>query len=70
MISDFIIVLVLTAAYVVLCLVSPLGLCRRCDGTGDAQVGFFRPCRRCHGSGLRARLGLRLLESVRRRETK
>lgn len=56
------------ACYFVVCLASPLGRCRRCQGHGNrpALVGRTRrECRRCDGTGRRVRTGRRLIEHLR-----
>ncbi|WFB08271.1 hypothetical protein LRS74_15320 [Streptomyces sp. LX-29] len=62
-----------TFCYILLCVVSPFGNCRKCDGfgakvrinrRGRAKVG--RICRRCHGVGKSLRIGRRLHNRARR----
>ncbi|MFF2074629.1 hypothetical protein ACFVXG_07720 [Kitasatospora sp. NPDC058162] len=56
--------MLVTLCYAVLCAVSPFTTCRKCSGFGATAPGRLRrrpqACRRCHGSGLRLRLGRRL----------
>ncbi|MEV6527723.1 hypothetical protein AB0M43_37965 [Longispora sp. NPDC051575] len=49
------------AYYLLKCTVSPFGRCRRCSGTRRTGRKFARPCPRCDGTGLRQRLGRRLI---------
>ncbi|MEV7417499.1 hypothetical protein [Streptomyces sp. NPDC089919] len=59
--------LLLTLSYATLCVASPFGRCRKCDGFGFAltysrkgkpQRG--KHCRRCDGHGIRIRKGRHL----------
>ncbi|MEW1634493.1 hypothetical protein AB0469_10505 [Streptomyces sp. NPDC093801] len=60
-------ILAALAAYTLLCMASPFGTCRKCDGAGAkptvnraGKVKKVRPCRRCKGQGKRLRVGRRL----------
>ncbi|MFA7768978.1 hypothetical protein [Streptomyces sp. NRRL S-448] len=60
-------ILATLAGYALLCMVSPFGTCRKCDGIGAkltlnraGKVKRVKPCRRCHGQGKRLRVGRRL----------
>ncbi|WP_435588173.1 hypothetical protein [Micromonospora aurantiaca (nom. illeg.)] len=55
------------AWYLILCVVSPWGRCRRCHGRRyhRTAIGTRRDCRRCDGTGRRARIGRRLAEYIR-----
>ncbi|MFI7352728.1 hypothetical protein ACIBTP_02130 [Streptomyces avidinii] len=55
------------AGYTLLCMASPFGTCRKCDGIGakltlkrSGKVKRVKPCRRCKGQGKRLRVGRRL----------
>lgn len=53
----------MTLCYATVCTVSPFGICRRCAGlgrTGPRRGLHSRPCRRCHGTGIRIRRGRHL----------
>lgn len=52
-----------TAGYAVACAVWPYGNCLRCGGAGrkgSPTKKYFRPCRKCKGTGTRVRTGRRL----------
>ncbi len=58
---------IVTLCYVVRCWLSPFGPCRACDGMGHAlitdrkgRLKRGRTCRRCHGHGIRIRVGRHL----------
>ncbi|MCP3754916.1 hypothetical protein [Streptomyces sp. TBY4] len=60
-------ILVTLAGYTLLCMASPFGTCRKCDGIGAkltlnraGKVKRVKPCRRCRGQGKRLRVGRRL----------
>lgn len=60
-------ILATLAGYTLLCMASPFGTCRKCDGIGAkltlnrvGKVKRVKPCRRCHGQGKRLRVGRRL----------
>ncbi|KJY29959.1 hypothetical protein [Streptomyces katrae] len=59
-------ILAALAAYTLLCMASPFGTCRKCDGAGAKptlhRTGkvMVKPCRRCKGHGKRLRVGRRL----------
>ncbi|MFH8888686.1 hypothetical protein [Streptomyces sp. NPDC017949] len=60
-------ILATLAGYTLLCMASPFGTCRKCDGIGAkltlnraGKVKRVKPCRRCHGQGKRLRVGWRL----------
>jgi hypothetical protein len=72
-------ILTITLGYALLCTASPFGTCRRCHGQPPARRRALTParilgggspyrrvCRRCHGSGIRLRLGRRLYNHLRR----
>lgn len=61
--------IVITFRYVAACYVQPFGRCRRCKGKRHIpnRIGRgSRHCRRCDGTGLRLRLGRRLVNHLRR----
>jgi hypothetical protein len=60
-----------TLCYIGLCVASPFGRCRACDGlghqlitkktiTGNVRHRRGKDCRRCQGTGIRLRIGRRL----------
>ncbi|MFC4146809.1 hypothetical protein ACFO0M_11155 [Micromonospora mangrovi] len=53
--------------YLVVCVASPWGRCRRCHGRRyhRTAIGTRRDCRRCDGTGIRVRAGRRLLDHIR-----
>ncbi|MDG4753790.1 hypothetical protein O7630_22895 [Micromonospora sp. WMMD718] len=53
--------------YLAVCAASPWGRCRRCHGRRyhRTAIGTRRDCRRCDGTGIRVRLGRRLLDYIR-----
>jgi hypothetical protein len=53
--------LLLTVGYLAVCCARPFGTCRHALGTRAR-----RTCRRCHGTGLRARTGVHLVNEARR----
>jgi hypothetical protein len=53
--------LLLTLSYTLVCCTSPFGRCRHAAGIRSA-----RTCRRCHGTGRRARTGVHLYNAARR----
>ncbi|WP_404958057.1 hypothetical protein [Streptomyces sp. 147326] len=60
-------ILATLAGYILLCMASPFGTCRKCDGVGAkltvnraGKVKRVKPCRRCRGQGKRLRIGRRL----------
>ncbi|MEW1633275.1 hypothetical protein AB0469_04310 [Streptomyces sp. NPDC093801] len=60
-------ILATLAAYTLLCMASPFGTCRKCDGAGAkltlnhaGKLKKVKPCRRCKGHGKRLRVGRRL----------
>jgi len=59
---------IVTLGYVVLCVVSPFGSCRRCHGHGHhiTRRGRRRLCRRCDATGLRIRTGRHLVNAAQR----
>ncbi|MFD6886258.1 hypothetical protein [Streptomyces sp. NPDC059957] len=59
--------LAVTLGYGVRCWLSPFGTCRKCDGVGQllktdrkGRPKRGKVCRRCHGHGIRVRVGRRL----------
>jgi hypothetical protein len=50
-----------TLSYLTVCSASPWGRCAACRGTGGRHH-----CHRCHGTGLRPRLGWQALTYLRR----
>ncbi|MFB6675587.1 hypothetical protein ACFCWG_24815 [Streptomyces sp. NPDC056390] len=56
------IVLAWILGYSALCALKPFGRCRRCQGEGERTTrrGRLKPCRRCHETGLRLRVGRRI----------
>ena len=62
------IVIGLTAGYLLVCWIWPFGSCGRCKGTGKrhALIGRgFRHCGRCDGSGYRIRIGRHVVNYLR-----
>lgn len=62
--------LLVAAAYLVFCYVSPFARCSRCGGLGRRTGRILRasrPCRRCRGRGRRIRVGRRLVNVALRR---
>ncbi|MFH8405532.1 hypothetical protein ACH4FX_12265 [Streptomyces sp. NPDC018019] len=62
-------VLAIVFGYPLLCYLSPLTACRRCDGWGhatktgrDGQLRRGKDCRRCRTTGKRVRIGRRIYE--------
>ncbi|WP_374776668.1 hypothetical protein OG756_31850 [Streptomyces sp. NBC_01310] len=60
-------ILATLAGYALLCMASPFGTCRKCDGAGAkltvnraGKIKRVKPCRRCRGHGKRLRVGRRL----------
>ncbi|MBT2402832.1 MULTISPECIES: hypothetical protein [unclassified Streptomyces] len=60
-------ILATLAGYTLLCMASPFGTCRKCDGIGAkltlnraGKVKRVKPCHRCKGQGKRLRVGRRL----------
>ncbi|TCB95813.1 hypothetical protein E0H26_18600 [Micromonospora zingiberis] len=55
------------AWYLILCSVSPWERCRRCHGARSHRtaIGTRRDCPRCDGTGIRVRIGRRLLDYIR-----
>ncbi|TDB78415.1 hypothetical protein [Micromonospora sp. KC721] len=53
--------------YLAVCAASPWGRCRRCHGRRyhRTAIGTRRDCRRCDGTGIRVRLGRRLIDYIR-----
>ncbi|MEU4371828.1 hypothetical protein [Micromonospora chersina] len=53
--------------YLTVCAASPWGRCRRCHGRRyhRTAIGTRRDCRRCDGTGIRVRLGRRLINYIR-----
>lgn len=63
------IVLLVTAGYIVACVLWPFTACRVCEGQGKFRSPSgraWRKCRRCKGTGTRIRRGRRLWTSLRR----
>ncbi|MDT0270029.1 hypothetical protein RM844_27490 [Streptomyces sp. DSM 44915] len=69
--------LAITLCYILLCVASPFGRCRKCDGlghqlitkttiTGATKHRRGNDCRRCQASGLRLRIGRRAHNAWRR----
>jgi hypothetical protein len=58
----------LTLGYLGLCLAWPYRACRRCQGYGHLHgwLGGIRFCPACDGTGLRLRLGRRVINHLRR----
>lgn len=58
-----------TLGYLGLCVVWPFRTCRRCQGYGQLRglFGGIRLCGHCDGTGLRLRLGRRVLNALRHR---
>ncbi|WP_020388539.1 hypothetical protein [Kribbella catacumbae] len=57
------------ALYLLTCLVWPFGKCRRCKGAGKFKSPFgnaYRHCGKCDGSGLRVRIGRKVISYYRR----
>ncbi|MFD6640162.1 hypothetical protein ACFWDN_30585 [Micromonospora chalcea] len=56
-----------TLCYLGVCAASPWGRCRRCHGRRyhRTTIGTRRDCRRCDGTGIRVRLGRRLINYIR-----
>lgn len=58
-----------TLGYALTCAVWPFGKCRRCHGAGKLRAPLgrvYRICPRCHHTGLRPRIGVRLWNMARR----
>jgi hypothetical protein len=56
------------AGYALACAVWPYAACGKCDGAGrfrSPSKKYWRPCRRCEGSGRRIRVGRLLVEWLR-----
>ncbi|GAA3765916.1 hypothetical protein [Micromonospora maritima] len=53
--------------YLAVCAASPWARCRRCHGRRYHRmaIGTRRDCRRCDGTGIRVRIGRRLLDYIR-----
>ncbi|MEV4466365.1 hypothetical protein AB0J51_22425 [Micromonospora echinofusca] len=53
--------------YLAVCAASPWGRCRRCRGARShrTSIGTRRDCTRCDGTGIRVRVGRRLLDYIR-----
>ncbi|WP_112248799.1 hypothetical protein [Kribbella monticola] len=63
------IVTVSIAFYLFTCLVWPFGKCCRCKGAGKFKSPFgnaYRHCGKCEGSGLRVRVGRKVINYYRR----
>ncbi|MCX5014785.1 hypothetical protein OG765_27900 [Streptomyces sp. NBC_00555] len=67
LIASALLALATLAGYSLLCMASPFGTCRKCDGAGAkltvnraGKLKKVKPCRRCKGQGKRLRLGRRL----------
>lgn len=60
--------LLMTFGYLATCVFWPFKSCRICQGFGQLSgwLGGIRLCGACGGTGLRLRLGRRLINSVRR----
>ncbi|MGC4891194.1 hypothetical protein [Micromonospora sp. DT227] len=56
-----------TLCYLAVCTVSPWGRCRRCHGRRfhRTAIGTRRDCLRCDGTGIRVRIGRRLIDYIR-----
>jgi hypothetical protein len=67
-IALFLPALTIALSYIGSCIRWPFGTCRTCQGHGLAQglFGGIRVCRACDGTGLRLRLGRRLINAIRR----
>ncbi|TDC00031.1 hypothetical protein E1091_05710 [Micromonospora fluostatini] len=61
------IILGYTACYLTVCAVSPWRRCRRCRGARyhRTTIGTRRDCPRCDGTGIRVRVGRRLIDHIR-----
>ena len=60
--------IIAVAIYLLSCAIWPFGKCRRCKGLGTHKSPFgnaYRHCGRCHGSGLRIRLGRHVINHIR-----
>lgn len=57
-------ILVYAASHLAVCVLSPWGRCRRCHGARSHRtaIGTRRDCPRCDGTGIRIRIGRRLIE--------
>ncbi|WP_404958926.1 hypothetical protein [Streptomyces sp. 147326] len=67
LIASTALILATLAGYTLLCMASPFGNCRKCDGAGAkltvnraGKLKRVKPCRRCKGQGKRLRVGRRL----------
>ncbi|MFJ9933166.1 hypothetical protein ACIRSJ_08585 [Streptomyces virginiae] len=67
LIASTLLALATLAGYSLLCMASPFGTCRKCQGAGAkltvnraGKLKKVKPCRRCRGQGKRLRLGRRL----------
>ncbi|GGP85254.1 hypothetical protein GCM10010215_08440 [Streptomyces virginiae] len=67
LIASTALILATLAGYTLLCMASPFGTCRKCQGAGAkhtvnraGKLKKVKPCRRCHGQGKRLRVGRRL----------
>ncbi|MEU4955122.1 hypothetical protein [Streptomyces lavendulae] len=67
LIASTALILAALVAYILLCMASPFGTCRKCDGAGAkltvnraGKPKKVKPCRRCKGHGKRLRVGRRL----------
>lgn len=60
--------LLITLGYLGLCAVWPFKACRHCQGHGQLRgwLGGIRLCHACDGTGLRLRVGRRVINAIRR----
>lgn len=59
----------ITVGYLITCMIWPFGPCRRCHGEGKLRSPVSRRtsryCPRCHHTGLRLRIGRRVINRFR-----